>query len=133
MYFAQGITANNLNKKPMLTTNLNATYDDFVPYTGSTGKLNSDVASLSKNNTIKNDYMTQNITVTANKIYDTYIDYSSIQGKIIWSNVTWNNPKTETPITMAKYQDENGKITRIAHSWSSSQTVSFRVAVLKLE
>ena len=28
--------------------NLDATYDDFVPYTGNTGKLNSDVASLLK-------------------------------------------------------------------------------------
>lgn len=34
--------------KPMITTNLDATYDDFVPYTGNTGKLNSDVASLLK-------------------------------------------------------------------------------------
>lgn len=48
MYFAKGTTANNLNKKPMITTNLNATYNDFVSYTGDTGKLNSDVASLLK-------------------------------------------------------------------------------------
>lgn len=48
MHFAQGTTANNLNKKPMITTNLNATHDDFVPYTGDTGKLNSDVAFLLK-------------------------------------------------------------------------------------
>lgn len=34
--------------KPMITTNLDATYNDFVPYTGDTGKLNSDVASLLK-------------------------------------------------------------------------------------
>lgn len=32
--------------KPMLTTNLSATYDDFVPYTGDTGSLNGDVAQL---------------------------------------------------------------------------------------
>ena len=32
----------------MITTNLNATYDDFVPYTGDTGKLNSDVSGLAK-------------------------------------------------------------------------------------
>lgn len=31
---------------PMITTNLNATYSDFVPYTGSTGNLNGDVADL---------------------------------------------------------------------------------------
>ena len=32
----------------MITTNLSATYDDFVPYTGSTGQINSDVTSLLK-------------------------------------------------------------------------------------
>ena len=44
----KGITVDNLVFKPMITTNLNVTYDDFVPYTGSTGQLNSDVASLLK-------------------------------------------------------------------------------------
>lgn len=38
----------NVVVKPMLTTNLSATYDDFVPYTGDTGKLNGDVAELKK-------------------------------------------------------------------------------------
>lgn len=42
------VVLNNLVFKPMLTTNLSATYSDFVPYTGSTGKLNSDVAELTK-------------------------------------------------------------------------------------
>ena len=32
--------------KPMLTTNLNATYDDFVPYTGDGETLTSDVAEI---------------------------------------------------------------------------------------
>lgn len=44
--FYSGYTANNLTFKPMLTTNLNATYDDFVPYTGDAGSLNGDVADL---------------------------------------------------------------------------------------
>ena len=43
-----GTTTNNLVFKPMITTNLNATYDDFVPYTGSTGGLNSDLAEVVK-------------------------------------------------------------------------------------
>lgn len=34
--------------KPMLTTDLSATYDDFVAYTGGTGRLNSDVAEHQK-------------------------------------------------------------------------------------
>lgn len=37
---------NNVVFKPMLTTNLSATYDDFVPYTGDTGRLNGDIAEL---------------------------------------------------------------------------------------
>ena len=45
---AEGCQCNNLIFKPMLTTNLSATYDDFVPYTGDTGRLNSDVAELTK-------------------------------------------------------------------------------------
>lgn len=41
-----GETLPNVVIKPMLTTNLDATYDDFVPYTGSTGQINSDVADI---------------------------------------------------------------------------------------
>lgn len=39
-------TVNNLIFKPMLTTDLSATYDDFVQYTGGSGRLNEDVANL---------------------------------------------------------------------------------------
>lgn len=42
-------TIPNATIKPMLTTNLNATYDDFIQYTGDSGKLNSDVAKLLNN------------------------------------------------------------------------------------
>lgn len=42
----KGKTVDNIVFKPMITTNLNATYDDFVPYTGSTGQINSDVADI---------------------------------------------------------------------------------------
>lgn len=36
----------NLVFKPMFTTNLEATYDDFVPYTGDTGLINREVSTL---------------------------------------------------------------------------------------
>ena len=42
----EGATLDNLVFKPMITTNLDATYDDFVPYTGDSGSLNVDVAKL---------------------------------------------------------------------------------------
>lgn len=45
----EGVTYNNEIIKPMLTTNLSATYDDFAPYTGDTGSLNGDVAELREN------------------------------------------------------------------------------------
>ena len=45
---AEKTTLNNFIVKPMITTNLDATYDDFVPYTGDTGKLNNDVANIKK-------------------------------------------------------------------------------------
>lgn len=41
-----GVTVSNVVFKPMLTTNLNATYDDFVPYTGDGETLTHDVAEL---------------------------------------------------------------------------------------
>ena len=43
---ASGYTCDNLIFKPMITTNLNATYDDFVPYTGDGKTLASDVAEI---------------------------------------------------------------------------------------
>lgn len=48
LFVTSGATLNNIVFKPMITTNLNATYDDFVPYTGSTGSLNGDLANNSK-------------------------------------------------------------------------------------
>ena len=39
-------TLNNFTIKPMITTNLDATYDDFVPYTGNGDTLAADVAAL---------------------------------------------------------------------------------------
>lgn len=44
-----GAVLHNIIIKPMLTTNLNATYNDFVSYTGNTGRLNADVALLKSN------------------------------------------------------------------------------------
>ena len=44
-----GTTVTNLTFKPMLTENLNATFDDFVPYTGEGETLTHDVAKLNEN------------------------------------------------------------------------------------
>ena len=46
IYVESDTTLSNKVFKPMLTTNLNATYDDFVPYTGEGDTLAEDVAEL---------------------------------------------------------------------------------------
>ena len=46
--FNAGDTFSGTVMKPMITTNLDATIDDFVPYTGDTGTLNGDLAGLKR-------------------------------------------------------------------------------------
>ena len=43
------VSVNNLIFKPMITTDLSATYDDFVPYTGEGDTLTADVAKIKNN------------------------------------------------------------------------------------
>ena len=67
---ASGTTITNLVFKPMITTNLNATYDDFVPYTGNTGRLNADVAELNKTVDTLKKSVSDGKTKVANAITD---------------------------------------------------------------
>lgn len=73
----KGTTLKSAIFKPMLTTNLSATYDDFVPYTGDTGRLNADVALLE--NKINKYFINTNETIyiplrTMLLIYETAFD-----------------------------------------------------------
>lgn len=82
-----GATANNLVFKPMITTNLNATYDDFVPYTGDTGRLNGDVAELIKKVTFEKN----------NSIFHTPagqpVIYGDTAGRLSVISDEWSNDK----------------------------------------
>lgn len=58
----KGTTVNNLVFKPMLTTNLDTTYDDFVSYTGSNESLNKNVAEIRKDiQTLENHTGTETV------------------------------------------------------------------------
>ena len=61
----QGYKCNNLLIKPMITTNLDATYDDFVSYTGDTGQINSDVTSLLKRIETLESLVNKTTTITS--------------------------------------------------------------------
>ena len=101
-------TISNLVFKPMITTNLNATYDDFVPYTGETGQINSDLADVVKNmgsgdgviasklQTARNIALTG--TVKGNVNFDGSGDVSittTMQNGTVMGNVDWNTLITE--------------------------------------
>ena len=101
-----GTTVNNLVFKPMITTNLNATYDDFVPYTGDTGKLNSDVAGFANKATFeRNDsvfYSTAGHSPvitgdTAGRFSAISDEWSDDKGRVIKFK---NNMDTKTHITI---------------------------------
>lgn len=76
-----GETLSNIVIKPMLTTNLNATYDDFVPYTGNSGKLNSDVSSLLKRiDTLKTGASYEAGTFTGTLFNERGVEFASATG-----------------------------------------------------
>ena len=55
---SSGITLDNVIFKPMITYYEDATYDDFVPYTGDKGSLNGDVADIRKDIKTLENYKT---------------------------------------------------------------------------
>lgn len=57
-----GFVCENLVFKPMITTNLNATYDDFIPYTGDGETLTHDVAELKNDLVSLKNLFSSNIT-----------------------------------------------------------------------
>lgn len=80
----EGKTLNNLVFKPMFTTNLNATYDDFVPYTGDGDTLTADVAELKNDLSNLKDGTTPAAKAVAdedgNNIKSTYAKKTEIPG-----------------------------------------------------
>ena len=89
-WISSGVIINGEVIKPMLTTNLSATYDDFVPFTGTSGRLNQDVSVHETSiSSIKNDIADQ---------------YSVSSTYAIGSLVIYNNSlyKCNTAITVAE-------------------------------
>lgn len=76
------VSADDEIKKPMITTNLNATINDFVPYTGDTGQLNKDVAELRSDvDGLGDELVTRRIQLLANFTSDYYRYIEPVAGK----------------------------------------------------
>ena len=89
----EGATVSNLTFKPMITTNLNATYDDFVPYTGDGETLTHDVAEL------KNDLIVLETTSTIDMTASRELDDITSSALTI--------PSGYKPIAMYGYNSDN--------------------------
>lgn len=98
----QDYTCDNVIIKPMLTTNLNATYDDFVPYTGDTGSLNGDVADVRKDvdgKVSKSSVVNNLVTIESGFALD------ARQGKALDDKITLINNSLAHVDILYKYDD----------------------------
>ena len=82
-------------------------------------------------NLVKRTVFNLKINVEKGQEYTTEIDYSSIKGSLLFSDVTWNNSLNDNPIYVRKYRDvNNGCIWTCNHSWNITQSVTFVIVVL---
>ena len=128
LYIPSGVTLTNVVFKPMLTTNLNATYDDFVPYTGDGDTLTHDVAEIKNDLSKKNNYYSieanKTITIKRKEPYTPIMiivadssQTSNENGLYIWGVWGFSTIINGNGITVTKGDDnvtlkiENGRIT----------------------
>lgn len=83
LFVKNGKTVDSAVFKPMVTTNLDATYDDFVRYTGDTGSVSGDVADIKT----KIDGIEPGAEVNQNA-YDKILIYDSMDGTSDWIKAT---------------------------------------------
>lgn len=96
---ANGVTVDE-TIKPMLTTNLSAIYDDFVPYTGNTGSLNGDMADL------RGDVDGMLMSAEVRKVYYNLAGNSfdsETAGKTMIANVNFANFKNKSMIASGDF------------------------------
>lgn len=97
LYVDPGFSApDGVTLKPMITTNLSANYNDYVPYTGNTGKLSGDVANIRKDvittqnnvNSLQSALNTTNGTVAqhTDDIAELNTETSRIDNKVIFTD-----------------------------------------------
>ena len=96
-----GTTCNNLLFKPMLTTDLNAKYDDYVPYSGS-GALNENVAEIYENiSQINSDLSDSDADITNSSNFPSNTVFARETGNVLNVRCFGVNPKQTLAITGA--------------------------------
>lgn len=75
--------------------------------------------------------LTQSVTVTANSVNGTALNFGSIPtSKILMVQVTWSNSVNDVPVSLVCYSNNATYVNRVVHTWSVAQTVNFRILVL---
>ena len=113
----EGATLDNLVFKPMITTNLDATYDDFVPYTGDTGKLNSDVAD------IKSIYSSNSVNL-GRKTNSITGEKSSAFGESLIASGIYSHAEGYSTTASGESSHAEGKGTTASASYTHSEGVN---------
>lgn len=120
------VTVNNIVFKLMITTNLNATYDDFVPYTGDTGKLNSDVADIKNdlnNYALKSLY--SDTTINVGRLANSTVgDHSTAEGNNTTASGSTSHAEGNTTTASGDYSHSEGKSTTAGASYAHSEGVN---------
>lgn len=94
-----------------------------LPDKSGTIALTSDVPVVTK--------LTQSVTVTANSVNSTALNFGSIPtSKILMVQATWSNSVNDVPVSLVCYSNNATYVNRVVHTWSVAQTVNFRILVL---
>jgi len=121
LYVDPGFSApEGITIKPMITTNLSATYDDFVPFSGSSGKLDTDYKALSeKIGNVGNTDLQSQLNAATQSIAQNTTDIAANAAGISALNTGLANTSDKLNNTVLSYLDPNNNIDNtglISHS-----------------
>lgn len=125
-----GAILNNAVFKPMLTTDLSALYDDYVSYTGNTGRLNADVALLE--NKINKYFINTNETIyiplrTMLLIYETAFDMGAyvVRSEAGNTKIFLHSIKENSKVNIGLGDNGKIKITNTANVGGDILTIAY--------
>jgi hypothetical protein len=125
-----GAILNNAVFKPMLTTDLSALYDDYVSYTGNTGRLNADVALLE--NKINKYFINTNETIyiplrTMLLIYETAFDMGAyvVRSEAGNTKIFLHSIKENSKVNIGLGDNGKIKITNTANTGGDILTIVY--------
>lgn len=112
LFVKNGKTVDNVVFKPMITTNINATYSDFIQYTGDTGNISGDVADIKKDtNDLKLKSKKERwYTGERYTLYGEGAPSTSVQGADVDKNFCYLDVATGTVYNLINVDDNGAQV-----------------------